>query len=234
MRQQLTFCKTSAFLITGVTGLLITNGTACSSSSVPQLPSPPPLRRPPCTAVCVIQGWDWRGVWGRLVSCIFQRRGIKHRAFFTEKKKKKRKQNQLTLTTYGSDASYASWGDAVGTEGSLVMSVLAGCGPSALPFNRKQFPPCLSRLMPAPFPPSTPEGAKAKAPWQAPAHRYQIGDKSSPVSREGQELAAAGGIQMCEDPGLQPCPWGTQPAHPASSWKAPLNHDSMKKQAWQK
>lgn len=114
------------------------------------------------------------------------------------------------------------------------MSILAGSGLSALPFNRKHFPPCLSRLMPAPFPPSTPEGAKAKTPWQASAHRYQIGDKSSLVSREGQELAAAGGIQMCEDPGLQPCPWGAQPAHPASSWKAPLNHDSMKKQAWQK
>lgn len=38
------------------------------------LPHPPAI-----TAVCVIQGWDCCGVWGRLLSCFFQSTGIKYR-----------------------------------------------------------------------------------------------------------------------------------------------------------
>lgn len=72
MRQQLAFCKTSVFLIMGVTGLVIsTDGMSFLSSLVLQLHSPPPLCLTPAQLGCVAQAWEWCGVSGRLVRCIF-------------------------------------------------------------------------------------------------------------------------------------------------------------------
>lgn len=101
MRQQLTFCKTSVFLIMGVTGLVIsTDGMSGAGAPFPSSSVPPP-----CAAGCVTQAWKWCGVSGSLVRCIFLAKGYKAEGFFSEKEK----QSKLVLPTYGSSALPAPW-----------------------------------------------------------------------------------------------------------------------------
>lgn len=79
-RQLLTFCKTSVFLIMGVTGLVIsTDGVSCLSSLVLQLPSPPPLCLP-------LHSWLCDSGLGALWA--FRQAG---KMYFLEKKGKKQK-----------------------------------------------------------------------------------------------------------------------------------------------
>lgn len=187
MRQRLTFCKTSVFLITGVTGLVIsTDGMSCSSSSVPQLPSLPPLQHPSPLHSCVcdsVLGLVWC-VWGRLGSCIFQRKGIKHRlgfvCFFFFKE-----ETWTDLPTVSdwcflrSLVKYCGdWGLSRGVHTSWLWTI-------CLSSHWKAFPPCLSRqitaCLPALFLPSTLEGAKAETCCEASGQGYQINNNSSPV-----------------------------------------------------
>lgn len=196
IRQRLTFCKTSVFLIAGVTGLVITtDGTSCSSSWVSQLPSPPPLCHPPAQ-LRVYFRVKTGAVWGRLVSCIFQRTGIKRRGFLKRKSK-----------IIQADPAYIRlW--------CLLCSLVKCCGGWRLPrdvhlswlhclpfissqINSPLAPPDRCLQVCCPLPSHSPEGARAETPWEALAPGYQLDNNVSAVRQGGWELTAAGGLQMC-------------------------------------
>lgn len=102
MRQWLTFCKTSVFLIMGGTGLVISaDGVSCWSSLVLQLPSllvcASPLHCWLCDSGLAVV-WAFRQMY-------FLEKGHKAEGLFLEKEK----QSKLALPTYGSNALCAPW-----------------------------------------------------------------------------------------------------------------------------
>lgn len=120
-------------------------------------------------------------VWGfrQAAKMCFLEKGHKAEGFFLEKEKK----SKLALPTYGSNAMRAPWWNAAGTEGSLGMSIRVGCEPSALPLTGKHFPL------------ASPHGCLRV--WLSPSLTALLKGLNPRLAGRGQELAAAGGLQMC-------------------------------------